>query len=188
MKPVAVALLATLLPTLLIIAFLILLSLELYLRLNDLRPSPQPVVELIDRPSIVPKPVLPPGRKKERSILSADISDLWAHDVNKFLWELRPDRSLPASCNVLNDEDHGYEWVKEQLQAVGYDRAPIETMMKLLRSPISRSLTIHHITASLILTMADPENKGSFSLLSFSPEMRKSLYDAFHALEGIQCE
>ena len=188
MKPVAVALCATLLPTLLIIAFLIFLSISLYLRLRvHLR---LPVSRLVQSPTKV-------EHIKEQDVgdlgepfmpsLSKDASNPdWTADLDLVV-DYVPTFGLRKE-GVVDKKYYGYEWVKARLDDMGYDRAPAEVVVKWLQDPTLRLIVSQHIVVSQMLARADPENESPVTLLPFSPELRKSLCDAFHALEGIRCE
>ena len=200
MGPVATVLLATLLPTLLLIVALSFLSIHLYVKLKASRakhqaqptkdttapePTQDPVQDSAKDPLAAfryPNPI--PPRMPLTSL--SDVSNInWAADFYH-LSSCITDWPLMKEENDLPTESRLEVLVESGLKALGYQGAPFPVILKLLRNGRSRYAAVEHITLTVALARTSLGSELGSTLLPFPLEVCQDLCSTYKALEGVK--
>lgn len=197
MHPVSVAILATLLPSCLLIFGLAFLSVHLSIKLRALRAKledhriPSPItVEAPPAPKPPPTPSTWPGPLPEGNRmypLSNESAPNWIHDSYKVFSTLSSTSIWASDTRKVYTKPGVEARVGRTLEALGYHGHSPEFIVKLLRDRPTRFTIAEHVITTILLAKTDLERPES-SLFPFSPELHRDLRIFFQALEGIKCK
>lgn len=196
MRPVAVAILATLLPSCFLVISLICLSIILSTKLRVLRAEyrelqAQKLATTDEPPKAEEREPWSPAPYviKEESHLS---------DISNPDWDIDTHATMAFLANFYVWHNHEFNLVfnspecepaiEKVLEAIGFQGMTPAVIRKYLQSRETRCGIGRHITTSAMLARTSLNSKPEMSLLPFSPEIQKDLQNFFTALEGIKCK
>ncbi|RDL35945.1 uncharacterized protein BP5553_06557 [Venustampulla echinocandica] len=206
MRPVAVAVLAALLPTCLLIAGLACLSIYLYFKFRafgadntqlraQLAPPPQPEEPpltdearanlrqlAMPRPEPELKSIPAPGWTPIYVLSDASSPD-WKSDMTSVFHGLSAwDIEWP---HIVLNEPGGDDKFGQYLEALGYQGgASTAALLKLLRNKNTRFQAAQHIAISIGLAKTSIDSDPESTLLPFSPAVQRDLKDFLEGIKG----
>lgn len=191
MGPVAVTLLATLLPTGFLIVALLCFSCYLYSKLRASRDSARTVEEEVE-PAGSPKLVVVEDMDwtKRRVTLSDAADPDWFGDAIEALVPLSHTGLLNEYRKWDTYNEPGDEaWAAELLAELGYTgELSVPAILCLLRQHKTQDHVVDHIIVNVVIPLLSLEGDNENSLLPFTPEQHRSLLDLHKALESKKCK
>lgn len=202
MKPVAVAILATLLPSCLLIIGLAFLSVHLSVKLRALRVENEEL--RVASPAIAEAPTTPkapppaPAVKQEPEWLSRETSTLyrlsdasnpkWRQDIYDIFCTLTATTMWQHDTLEVYTHPDAEARIAQILEALGYQGHSPTFVLLLLRDRKTRFKIAEHITMSVLLAKTALQSEPESTLFPFSPEIHRDLWVFFQTLEGIKCK
>lgn len=204
MKPVAIAIMAAVLPTGLMIVGLVCLVIYLYSKLRALRLENKRLLEQLHlRPLIETAPLTEEQtapEEKARTISRAEesskephLSDAadpdWKRDIYSILHNLESWGGHTNLTTILGEPEDDHKF-KETLKALQYkgDVSP-DALVKLLRlSSYARSVAVEYIVVSIGFGRTSIDSDPESTLLPFSSDVQMDLKRFFNTIKGIKCK
>ncbi|MCJ1309108.1 hypothetical protein MMC25_002763 [Agyrium rufum] len=189
MGPVTIAILATLLPTSLLILGLVYLSIYLHIKSRSLRKECKGLQAQL---TTATEDQLALKRHKSEpydffpSKLSDESNIQWSHNVPRLTAGLMPN-TLEVDHHYLEfHEPRAESWIGHMLEALGYQDASPTVILGLLRGKEAILSMPAHIVTSIALARTSIDSDPESTLLPFSPELQKDLQTFFKAMEGLK--
>lgn len=194
---VAITLLATLLPTGILIAILVLLSSHFYFQYRASRASVEAAKKNEDQPAEAAEPVVQIGEidedladPMEQYRLSDAANPDWRSDAIDVLCHLPKTGMMLETSYQWGDcsEPEDESWATELLAELGYTgNLSVPLILSLLRQLQAYDSVVNHIMFNVIMPLLSLECDPEESLLPFTPAQHRGLRDLYKALESKEC-
>lgn len=197
MRPVTVALLATLLPAAFLAVSLLCLSTYLYSRLRvakarakDIEDAATKLTQPAEAPLDLHRRIWEDDQKKRPIVLSDATKPNWMEDLIYCAVGLNETGSHPDSVGrhsyrQLDDET----WAADLLKKLNYNGGlSTPALLQRLGEYDYVIPMAEHVVNAVVFPRLSLEGDPEDSLLPFTPEVHRGLRDFFKALEGIKCK